>query len=139
MATQIKSRNDLAAVLSTPVPSTPILKFRALTFLMLVELGFTHSQASTSVDVYLKGTETIRVVWGTTQMVGFSHMVGKAIKAEAQGTTQGKLQRLQASTKGQPSNAKGANDFTWKWSKLTPKKVEALELLASQTFKVIPA
>jgi hypothetical protein len=115
-------------------PITAISKYRALVLVKAVELGWKHSQVSTNVDAYTKGTERIVLTWGRTQLISMGHMKGKAIVAEARGEAAGKLQRTQTQL-GDPM------PISKKWRALKAAEVEALEALATKTFAVkeVPA
>lgn len=112
------------------IPVTAITKYRALMMLAALELGWKFAQEGTNSDVYTKGTDAIHVVWGSTQMVGFTHTRGTKVVTTARGEVSSKLQRCQSAL-GKPM------DVTKKWPKLSPAKVTELEALAVKSFRVI--
>lgn len=116
--------------MTSTIKITAITKYRALFLVLAAEQGWSYTQVSTNGDVFTKGTEAIHMVWGATQLQGFTHTKGKSLVAEAKGEVQGKLQRAQ-SQMGKPM------ETTKKWPKLSPSKVTELEALATKTFKVL--
>lgn len=126
-----KSTTVKGGVQVTSAAITQISKYRALMLVLAtMELGWKYQQVGTQVDQYTKGQEVITLSWGNTQLKEYIHSKGKALVAHVQGTQGAKLQRAQTSL-GKPM------ELTAKWPKLTPKKVEELEALASATFKVV--
>lgn len=119
------------AAAQAPITTTTITKYRALFLILAKELGWTHSQVSTMVDQYKKGTEVVTLSWGNTQLKGLAHTKGKTLVNLVEGAQGAKLQRAQTAM-GKPM------ELTAKWPKLSPAKVAELEALAVATFKVIP-
>lgn len=114
-------------------PITVISKYRALMLVGALELGWTHTQVATLVDIYTKGkgaTQEIMVLsWGPSALKEYTHTKGKTMVTHVQGTQGSKLQRAQTSL-GK------AMDLGAKWS-LSKAKLAELEELARVTFKVI--
>ena len=81
--------------------------------LAVVELGFTHTQPSTEVDVFTKGTKVIALRWGSAQLQEFS------INGQVQEDKLGKLQLAQTAL-GKPMGV------LEKWS-ITTKGKQAMQ------------
>lgn len=125
--------SNTSATTVSLIKATPILKYRALMLVLAGEQGWTHTQAATDVDVYIKGkgaaTEVITLAWGPAALKGYTHTKGKTMVTQCEGAVASKLQRAQTSL-GKPMDLKA------KWS-LSKAKLAELEELGLKAFKVI--